>query len=1053
LSSALRASVYEAPQYDVVVAPPGIDQAVQAVTTYRRLRGHGKELHVITLSRVLKDRIRTLMPFESRGDTVMTYFAYSKNVWHTVLRTTPQQADDYNVDLWEFRQRLRARFVRPLNRRHVVVLNGQQLPSDFYTVLRLLGIDATVFIDPVQIVGDSGTSLDELVTVLNANAPTVLQDAEDSTAQIHKLLRCLDNAYLPSDAPRRDGPRPMLVNHEDIDEEIRFVVDHATTHREARIGVLLPTQELVQFFKDGIEDLFDGTTQWHLSDRQVPRHAAVIASDPGIKVLTWASAIGMRFDHAVLAGLDQVANQAWFENALRVLGPTAHERLILSYSGVGRPTVLRSLPVSLLDDHTRETGVDEWVDVGPPSSPPAAHPVGESAPAPGEDHVNIARRMLATSFRSSARTRRLLTAVEEVGLAQLMRPTGVNLAEELPRGFRGTLRDYDECAKAFDAMVLHNMGLVGSCVGRYVGAGLEQEDLHQHGVLGLMRAIEKWDASRGLKFSTYAINWINQAMSRAIADEGTTIRLPVHMYEIVRKVRAVRTKLLADNEDVSIAQIAKRTALPAEQVVKCLRLAAGVISLDAPLGADGEISFAELVPIPFEHDSNPDYVVDRALGAELVRNAVARLNEREAEVLRLRFGFDGGDDRTLEKVGEHFSFTRERARQIESKAKKKLVAKLAQVGLVANGAESDRDLAPSENRPARRSNAARRPPPKKRPLGDELATGFRLAEQLGTTGENSTVTNLLIALVDRALQSDARNIQIRTAGTDTTTRLAFVHDGIPFAEHALHTTLACGGSWTHESAALGIAASMYNEVTSWNSHASPECLVLTSAANTDTWWLNRATRVPPTGLVSASETASWSIVLFRAPRLQVARAHMSTILDRCIRQLGVVFGGLLAPGISIHVNGVVVTAQDPFLWNNPAGQHLGEEHVAADGFSAVVSPRVLPHPGALRAGDTDSVGGPADWRVTQGFYVRSGGRYLSCGGWLLLGELDMAADTALARVLVEVPPEQLDAWGDGKPEATLVPPEPLRARLIALAQIARGKSELVMVRHRTGETT
>lgn len=543
-------------------------------------------------------------------------------------------------------------------------------------------------------------------------------------------------------------------------------------------------------------------------------------------------------------------------------------------------------------------------------------------------------------------------------------------------------------------------------------------------------------------------------MSRAVADEGTTIRLPVHMYGTIRKVRTARNELLRDHEDISIAQIARRTALPPEQVVKCLRLAAGVISLDAPLGADGEISFSEMVPIPFEHDSNPDYVVDRALGAELVRKSVSMLREREAEVLRLRFGFDDGDERTLEKVGEHFSFTRERARQIEAKAKKNLVAKLAQVGLVAEA-----DAVPSDKRPDPRPTVVHRPivvhgpHPKKRPPRDELATGLRLAERLGTTGDDSTVTNLLIALVDRALRSGARRIRIRTAGTGTTARLAFVHDGGAFAGPALHAALSHGDSGTYESAALGVAASLYDEITSWNSHASPDCLVLTSAAKTDTWWLHRSSRTPPADLVPGGETGSWSVVLFRAPRPQVARARTASILDRCVREFGVVFGGLLAPDISIEIDGRVVTAQDPFLWSNPAGQHLGEEHVAADGLSALVSPRVLPHPDALRAGDTASVGDPADWRATQGFYVRCGGRYLSCGGWLGLGNLDMAVDTALARVLVEVPPEQLDAWGKDRPGGHIVPPEPLRLRLAALARIARGKSELVIERHRTGGTT
>lgn len=1051
MSAALRAPVYEIPRYNVVVAPPGIDQVANAANTYRQLRGHGKELHVITRSRVLRDRISTLMPFESRGATVMTYVAYSKDVWRAVLRTTPQLADDYNVDLWEFRQRLRARYVRPLNRRHVIVIQGQQLPSDFYTALRLLGIEASVFIDPTQVVDDSGTALDELLTTLNVGSPTVLRDAADGTAQVHELLKSLDNGYLPTEVPRREGPRPLLVDHLDINEEIRFIVDHATAHRGARVGVLLPTRELVQVFKDGIADLFDGTTQWYLSDHQVPRHASV-TSAPGIKVLTWASAVGMRFDDVVLAALDQVPDQARFEDELQVLGPTGRDMLVLSYSGVGQPTALRSLPSELLDDRTRIPDNDDWRDVGPTTNPPERPPVvAERVPTVGEDPVDIARRLLSTPSRNSARDRRVLTAAEEVGLAQLMRPAGSDLAEELPKGFRSTVREHDERARAFDAMVLHNTGLVWACVDKYVGAGLDREDLHQHGVLGLMRAIEKWDASRGLKFSTYAITWINQHMSRAVADEGTTIRLPVYKYDTVRKVRAAREKLLVNNDHVSIAQIAQRTGLPAEQVVECLRLAAGVISLDAPVGADGEISFADLMPIPFEHDSNPDYVVDRALDAELVRKSLSTLKEREAEVIRLRFGFDGGEDRTLDKIGERFSFTRERARQIESKAKKKLATTLAQVWV--GGSDVELDPATPDRSPARRSPVAHRPPPKKRPLGDELATGLRLAEQLGSTGDDCTVTSMLIALVDHALRSGAHHIRIRSAGSGTTTRLAFLHDGGDFAGSALLPTLSQNGSPTHESATLGVAAALYDELTVWNSYASPDCLVLVSAANTDTWWLRRASRTPPTGLVSESDAGSWSIVLFRVPRPQVARARMATILDRCIRELGVVFGRLLVPDISINVDGLLVTEQDPFLWSNPAGQHLGEEHVAVGDFSVVVSPRVLPHPDALRAGDTDSVGDPADWQATQGFYVRCGGRYLSCGGWLELGELGMAADTALARVLVEVPPEQLDAWGSDRPGAHIVPPESLRSRLAALAQIARGKSELVMEQHRTGETT
>ncbi|MBB5958458.1 RNA polymerase sigma factor (sigma-70 family) [Saccharothrix tamanrassetensis] len=1000
---------------------------------------------------MLTSRIRTLMPFESRGDTVMTYHSYFANVWRTVLRINQPKADDYDINFWEFKRHLRARYVRPLDRRHVIVVQGQQLPPDFYTVLRLLSVEATVFVDPVQTVDASGTTLEDLTALLGAGTATTSHEVDGGTAQIHELLAHLGDRSFPVAAPHREGPRPVLVDHEDVDEEIRFVVEQAAAHRDRQIGVFLPTRELAQVFKDGIGDLFDGRTQWHLSGVKVPKHATITWADPGVKVLTWVSAIGMRFDHVVLAGLDHVEDRFRLENALRVLGPTTRSELFLSYSGVGRPTSLSGLTPAFLDDRTRDAPGGEWVEAdGATVEFPTPHPaVPEQTAPPTRSAVDSARALLVAPMRSNARSKRLLTADQEVGLAQLMRSADEDLSDELPKGFRSTLRDNDVRARAFDAMVLHNTGLVGSCIGRHLGAGLDYEDLYQHGLLGLMRAIEKWDASRGLKFSTYAVNWINQHMGRAVPDEGATIRLPVHKHEEVRKVRAVRNRLLLEQEDAPIAEIAKRTGFSWEKVVDCLRLSRGVISLDAPLGADGEISLAELVPAPFEHHSNPDYVLDNELGAELVRKALSLLKEREAEVLRLRFGFDGGDDRTLEKIGEHFSVTRERIRQIESKAKSKLVGKLADVGLTAGGATPT----PSKEVSLRRLSVVRTPVHELRRPGTEIATGSGLVERLGAAGEDSAFGHLLIALVDRALWSGARHVRIRTAGAGTSSRLALVHDGAAFAGHELLSNLREGQEVSRGSATLGVAAALYDEVTAWDAHTSSACLVLTSAADTDTWWLHRATRRLPTGLLPEVKSDQWSVVLLRAPRPQVARTRVGVVLDRCVRDLGVVFGELLRRKAEIDVNGRAVTAQDPFLWGNPAGQHLGEERVTAAGLSVVASPRVLPHPDALRAGDTASVGDPADWQMSQGFYVRCDGRYLSRGGWLGIDGLEMTEDTALARVLVEVPSEQRAAWGGEHPGATVVPPEPLRSRLAALARIARGKSELVIERHRSGGTT
>ncbi|MEV8441894.1 RNA polymerase sigma factor RpoD/SigA [Actinosynnema sp. NPDC051121] len=1052
MSAALRTPAHEPPHYEVVVAGPEVDQAVKAVAAYKHLRGRGKELHVITRYSVLKNRIRTLLPFESRGDAAMTYHRYFSDTWNAALRTKPPESGDYDIDFWEFKRRLRDRYVRPLDRRHVIVVQGQQLPPDFYTVLRLLSVEATVFVDPVQTVDDSGTALEDFTTLLGAGKPTTLHDAGSGSPQARALLRYFADGSSLAEQTGGDARRPALVNHEDVDEEVRFVAELAAAHRDEQIGVLLPTWGLAQVFKNGIGDLFDGRTQWHLSGVSVPKHAAVSVSDPGVKVLTWASAIGMRFDHVVLAGLDQVENRFRFENALRVLGPTARSGLLLSYSGAGRPTALEGLPPALLDDRTRDVSNDEWVEVVPPTPPSSTPPPSPERPvASGRSVVDSARTLLATPLRSSARSKHLLTSDQEVGLATLMRSTGEDLSEELPKGFRSTLRDDDERAKAFDAMVLHNTGLVGSCIGKHLGGGLEYEDLYQHGVLGLMRAIEKWDGSRGLKFSTYAVNWIHHHMGRAVPDEGTAIRLPVHKHEEVRKVRAIWNRLRAERDEVSIADVTERTGFSVEKVVECLRLARGTISLDAPLGADGEITFAELVPVLFDHDSNPDHLVDRKLGAELVRTAVSMLKEREAEVLRLRFGFDGGDDRTLDKIGEHFSFTRERARQIESKAKSNLIRKLADIGLVAGGvAPGPR---PATTRTPREVHVVRKTAQERLSLGTEIATGSGLADALGAPGQDSAVGHLLIALVDRALRCGARHVRIRTAGSGTSARLAVVHDGGSFAGSALRAVLCGSGEPTRESAALGVAASLYDEITTWDAHTSSACLVLTSAADTGTWWLNRASRRLPTGLVPEVKADRWSVVLFRAPRPQVAGARIGTILDRCVHDLGVVFGELVERSVGIDVDGQAVTAQDPFLWSNPAGQHLGEERVAAEGFSVLASPRVLPHPDALRAGDMASAGNPSDWRASQGFYVRCDGRYLSRGGWLGLDGLDMAEDTALARVLVEVPLEQRATWGEDHPGASVAPPEPLRPRLAALARIARGKSELVIERHRTGGTT
>ena len=285
--------------------------------------------------------------------------------------------------------------------------------------------------------------------------------------------------------------------------------------------------------------------------------------------------------------------------------------------------------------------------------------------------VDEARALLDEDRLNSRPWKRLLTASEEVGLATLMRTDGVPLSQALPKGFRRTLSDEDERARAFDAMMLHNRGLVWSLVKRYVGHGLEAEDLEQSGYTGLRRAVEMFDASQGWKFSTYATNWINQAMSRAVADEGRLVRLPVYMHERVQKVLAIRERMLIERGRARLFDLAAASDLRPDQVLECLRLASGVVSLDAPLGDDGTTLEALLDE---ERHALPDpaaVVMAMEIRDEILE-VVDLLADRESRIIRLRFGLENDEPQTLDQVGRHFGLTRERIRQIEAKAKKRL---------------------------------------------------------------------------------------------------------------------------------------------------------------------------------------------------------------------------------------------------------------------------------------------------------------------------------------------------------------------------------------------
>ncbi|MCO4835860.1 MAG: RNA polymerase sigma factor RpoD [Acidimicrobiaceae bacterium] len=276
----------------------------------------------------------------------------------------------------------------------------------------------------------------------------------------------------------------------------------------------------------------------------------------------------------------------------------------------------------------------------------------------------------------------LLTGPDEVRLAKRMEE-GLEAVDELAvlnaegrlesldfatrRKLQRRVRDGD---RARQQLIQANLRLVVSIAKRYVGRGMQLLDLVQEGNLGLMRAVQKFDHSKGFKFSTYATWWIRQAISRAIADQARTIRIPVHMVETINRVRRTQRDMLQNLErEPSIEELATEVDLTPERVREILRISLDPVSLEAPVGEDDSQLGDFLAD---ENAERPVDVAARAMLSNDVLEALDELNDREKEVVRMRFGLIDGRARTLEEVGRAFGVTRERIRQIESKTLAKL---------------------------------------------------------------------------------------------------------------------------------------------------------------------------------------------------------------------------------------------------------------------------------------------------------------------------------------------------------------------------------------------
>ena len=252
--------------------------------------------------------------------------------------------------------------------------------------------------------------------------------------------------------------------------------------------------------------------------------------------------------------------------------------------------------------------------------------------------------------------------LKEIGRVPLLTPE-----EETALAMR--IIEGDESAKK--RLSEANLRLVVSIAKRYVGRGMQFLDLIQEGNLGLIKAVEKFDYTKGFKFSTYATWWIRQAITRAIADQARTIRIPVHMVETINKVKKVSSQLLHKNgHEPTAGEIAEELVMPVDKVREIMRVAQEPVSLETPIGEEEDSHLGDF--IPDDDAPAPADAASHTLLKEQLEDVLASLTDREAKVLRLRFGLEDGRPRTLEEVGKEFDVTRERIRQIEAKALRKL---------------------------------------------------------------------------------------------------------------------------------------------------------------------------------------------------------------------------------------------------------------------------------------------------------------------------------------------------------------------------------------------
>ena len=324
------------------------------------------------------------------------------------------------------------------------------------------------------------------------------------------------------------------------------------------------------------------------------------------------------------------------------LSPEKIEEIYDRFEAMNIQILSSELDLDLGDDLDLVDGLDGDIDLSGVEDEDLVDPVDLAAEYNLDDPVRMYLKEIGQV--------KLLSADEEVELAK-------------------RVSEGDQEAK--NKLTEANLRLVVSIAKKYSGRGLHILDLIQEGNTGLIRAVDKFDWTKGNKFSTYATWWIRQAITRAIADQARTIRVPVHMVEVINKATRCNRKLVQElGREPTVEEIAAELGLPVEKIIEANRTAADTLSLDTPVGDEEDTSIGSFVED--ERTPGPADATSNALLAEALKEILDTLTEREADVLRMRFGMYDGRTHTLEEVGQIFGVTRERIRQIENKAIRKL---------------------------------------------------------------------------------------------------------------------------------------------------------------------------------------------------------------------------------------------------------------------------------------------------------------------------------------------------------------------------------------------